>query len=101
MTESRIVQRRMKPVLLGLGGGESINRKAESGFVTVAGVFLEDALADRAVDGGKRGAKQISSGCGVFRGNSRTQPLHDGPHARGIRAVEFSAHAGLPGSLQN
>jgi len=76
-----------------------VDCEAQARFVTIAGVLLEHAFADGVVDGGKSWAKKISRGRGVFRGDRGTQALHDGAHASGIRAVEFSAHPRLPGTF--
>jgi hypothetical protein len=85
---------------LRLGGFDVIEGQGEARFVAVAGVFVKDALGDRAVDRRHRGMEKIACGSGVTSGDGGAEAAHHGAYASAIGAVDVGAFEGLLRTLE-
>ena len=65
----------------------------QTGFVAVPSIFVQHALADGAIDRGKRGLQQIPGGRGIAGGNRGAEPLHQCAHTSAVRAIHISSLA--------
>ena len=80
---------------LGLRGFDSIERNRETRFVAVAGVFVQHAFADGAIDRRHRWLEKIPSSRGIAGGDGGAQALHQRAHTGAVGPVHFRALTSL------
>lgn len=87
--------------LLGRFRFEPVIGQRQSRLVAVAGILVQYALGDRAVNRRHCRMQQIAYGRGIACGDRRTHALHKAADARAVCAIHLSALARLRGTLQN
>ena len=91
---------RNSTILLGRFRLKPVIGQRQTRLVAVAGILVQHALGDRAVNRRHCGMQQITYGRRISSGDRCAHALHETADARAIRAIYISALARLRGTLQ-